>query len=506
MWSLLVLFSALLLQTSSCQLDPLDPLCEANMPQSTTSTLPEAPAGKKKILFVVSHPNVGKSFSHLMVEAAKTTLEAEGHVVVVSDLVASGFNPIGGPHDFKTIKDPDFFDYQMEQKNAAISEDPNAGFVDEIQREMDRLAWCDTVIHQFPIYWWSLPAVHKGWFDRVLAYYWCYGGGLETLRGKEWMLSLTTGGPTSMQLNGGWPVPNTNSIPSHLQPFWVATPGMLKCTRLPLFIAGGPGKFDDTTRAKMIQEYVDHVRRYVSRSLSPADAPKQELTASVHHHVTKSVCIVGATGGLGSEIVRQALAAGLTVSGVIRSEEKAQSVFSEEERKQLTLHVGSIDDAAFLAEAFSNVDAVVEVISNSQRPAGVQKIFEAAAASHVTTVVGVGGAVTLFTDPSHSEESRIGLLNLPGSPDWMPAVTKLHIEVRKLALSFVGKGIKYTAQVAPPFMEAGASTHKYVPLEDVVVKGRSPEKVTYGDTAQIFLEVLSDPAVWSGKQVGLVAN
>lgn len=440
-----------------------------------------------------------------MLDAAKAALEADGHVVIVSDLVASKFNPVGGPHDFTSPKDPDFFDYQGEQKHAATT--PDSAFVDEVQREMDRLEWCDTVIHQFPIYWWSLPAIHKGWFDRVLAYYWSYGGGIEKLRGKEWMLSLTTGGPSSVQLTGGWPVANTHNIPSHLQPFWVATPGMLKCVRLPLFIAGGPGPLDKAKRAAMVQEYVDHVRCYVSRSLNPEDLPKQVLSATAHHRVTKSLCIVGATGGLGSEIARQAMAAGVQVSGVIRSAEKAESVFTEAEREQLTLHVGSIEDPAFLAKAFEGVDAVVEVISNSQRPAGVKSLLEAAAAQKVTTMLVTGGAVTLFTDESNKgDETRMGNLKLPGSPDWMPWATELHMDVRELALSYVGKGIKFSAQIAPPFMEAGGPTHKYVPLADVIVEGRSPEKVPYGDTAKLFLEVLNDPAVWHGQQIGLVAK
>ena len=257
----------------------------------------------------------------------------------------------------------------------------------------------------------------------------------------------------------------------------------------------------------MIEEYVAHVRCYVSRSLNPNDLPKQVVSATITHTVTKSVCIVGATGGLGSELARQALAAGLQVSGVIQSMEKAESVFTEAERGQLTLHVGSIDDATFLGQAFEGVDAVVEVISNSQRPDGVKKIVEAAASQKVTTMLVTGGAVTIFTDKSNRvDETRLGNLNLPGSPDWMPWATKLHAGVRDMALSYVGKGIKYSAQIAPPFMEAGGPTHKYVPLEDVIVEGRSPEKVPYGDTAKVFLEVLSDPAVWSGKQVGLVAK
>ncbi len=41
---------------------------------------------------------------------------------------------------------------------------------------MDNLNWCDIVVHIFPFYWFSVPGAHKGWCDRVLAYYYAYGG------------------------------------------------------------------------------------------------------------------------------------------------------------------------------------------------------------------------------------------------------------------------------------------------------------------------------------------
>lgn len=60
------------------------------------------------------------------------------------------------------------------------------------------------MIHQFPIYWWSLPGIHKGWMDRILAYYFCYGGEVAALKDKLWMCSTTIGGPTSMYITGGY--------------------------------------------------------------------------------------------------------------------------------------------------------------------------------------------------------------------------------------------------------------------------------------------------------------
>jgi hypothetical protein len=50
-------------------------------------------ADGKKVLIISSHPNVGKSFNHKLIEVAKETLEAAGHAVIVDDLVAINFNP-----------------------------------------------------------------------------------------------------------------------------------------------------------------------------------------------------------------------------------------------------------------------------------------------------------------------------------------------------------------------------------------------------------------------------
>ena len=64
---------------------------------------------------------------------------------------------------------------------------------------MDRIKAADLIIWQFPLWWFGLPAVLKGYVDRVFAYGVFYGGGkvYETgvLQGKRGLISMTTGGP-----------------------------------------------------------------------------------------------------------------------------------------------------------------------------------------------------------------------------------------------------------------------------------------------------------------------
>lgn len=43
-----------------------------------------------------------------------------------------------------------------------------SGLCAEIQAEVEKLRRADVIVFQFPMYWLSVPAILKGWFDRVL--------------------------------------------------------------------------------------------------------------------------------------------------------------------------------------------------------------------------------------------------------------------------------------------------------------------------------------------------
>jgi NAD(P)H dehydrogenase (quinone) len=247
---------------------------DARRKSSFTFPTPSKEAGKK-VLIVSSHPNVDKSFNHRLVQTAKETLEADGCAVVVNDLVAINFNPVGGPHDFVEVTNPDFFDYQLEQKNATLGKK----YTPDLEHQMNLLSWCDVVIHQYPIYWWNLPAIHKGWIDRVLAYYYCYGGGSKHLQGKKWMCSVTTGGATEYQLSGVIPRKGYPPVPHMMISFAMATPQMINMDTLPMFVCGGPGKYGEEQKQILVDEYVNHLRVYVTGSLEAL--PEARLTASI---------------------------------------------------------------------------------------------------------------------------------------------------------------------------------------------------------------------------------
>ena len=124
------------------------------------------------VLIVHAHEEP-KSFNGAMKDTAVRVLKESGHTVEVSDLYAMKFNPVGGKHDFTTLADPDFFKYGVEQTKATEART----FAPDVVAEQEKLFRADFLIFQFPLWWFGLPAILKGWVDRVFAAGLTYGGG-----------------------------------------------------------------------------------------------------------------------------------------------------------------------------------------------------------------------------------------------------------------------------------------------------------------------------------------
>ena len=67
-------------------------------------------------------------------------------------------------------------------------------FAIDVEEEQAALLRADIVVWQHPLYWYSVPALLKHWFDKVLARGWAYGEGGTALRGKRCLWVTTTGG------------------------------------------------------------------------------------------------------------------------------------------------------------------------------------------------------------------------------------------------------------------------------------------------------------------------
>lgn len=150
-----------------------------------------------KVLIVHAHPEP-QSFCTEMMRRLKNGFEEQGHSVKVSDLHSKHFNPMASADDFPERNNPDYLVYALEQRHAL----KNNTLPADIAEELAMLKECDLLVLNFPLYWFSLPGVLKGWVDRVFLSGAVYGGrnfydrGL--MKGKKAWLTFTLGGRDHM--------------------------------------------------------------------------------------------------------------------------------------------------------------------------------------------------------------------------------------------------------------------------------------------------------------------
>jgi NAD(P)H dehydrogenase (quinone) len=154
-----------------------------------------------KVLIVFAHPEQ-RSLNGALREVAVRELKAQGHEVIVSDLYAQGWKSAVDRADFPSLS------AEARLAPAAASKQAfEAGTLTaDVKEEIEKLLWADVLILQFPLWWFSMPAILKGWVDRVFAYGFAYGVGEHsdkrwgdrygegTLAGKRAMLIVTAGG------------------------------------------------------------------------------------------------------------------------------------------------------------------------------------------------------------------------------------------------------------------------------------------------------------------------
>ncbi|OQA75368.1 MAG: General stress protein 14 [Lentisphaerae bacterium ADurb.Bin242] len=154
-------------------------------------------------VFIVYYHPEEKSFNHAMFQRACETLKRESADLKTSDLKAMKFDPMPGRSAYKTVKDPTCFKQQIEELHATEQN----SFADFIEEEIRKMEWCDLMIWQFPMWWFGLPSVLKGWTERVFALGRVYNGAHLYENGlfkdKRAMLSFTTGAPADAYKEGG---------------------------------------------------------------------------------------------------------------------------------------------------------------------------------------------------------------------------------------------------------------------------------------------------------------
>ncbi|MDD1522804.1 MULTISPECIES: NAD(P)H-dependent oxidoreductase [Bradyrhizobium] len=154
-----------------------------------------------KVLIVFAHPEA-RSLNGSLRDVAIRELEAQGHEVRVSDLYAGGWKSEVDRGDFPSLPNDARLSVAAASKQAFEAGTLTA----DVKGEIEKLLWADVLILQFPLWWFSMPAILKGWVDRVFAYGFAYGVGEHsdkrwgdrygegTLVGKRAMLIVTAGG------------------------------------------------------------------------------------------------------------------------------------------------------------------------------------------------------------------------------------------------------------------------------------------------------------------------
>ncbi|NKB76330.1 MAG: hypothetical protein GKR96_04630 [Gammaproteobacteria bacterium] len=134
------------------------------------------------ILTIITHP-IQTSFNHALLKQVVAGLEQTKCVVDVCDLYAEGFQSAMTEADFAQFK------------NQPMPED-----VRDFQK---RVEWSDGLVFIFPIWWWSVPGMLKGWIDRVVSYGWAWTDPLDPKSGllqERKILVLATAGASQAAL------------------------------------------------------------------------------------------------------------------------------------------------------------------------------------------------------------------------------------------------------------------------------------------------------------------
>jgi len=208
------------------------------------------------VLIVYAHEEP-RSFNAAMKNTAIRTFEDLGHQVVVSDLYRMGFKAVADSEDFLERKDRHILVRQSEERYSS-----NLGtLAPDILVEQRKVLDCQLLIFQFPLWWFSLPAILKGWTDRVLSMGFAYDqdgrwydhGGLK---GRRAMLSLTTGDPESCFTPRGI----HGSMDNLLWPIQRATLSHCGFQVLPPFIGYAVARTSEAERKAILDRYEERLR------------------------------------------------------------------------------------------------------------------------------------------------------------------------------------------------------------------------------------------------------
>lgn len=153
----------------------------------------------KKVLIIHAQPEPS-SLTRQLVDASIACLTAQGHEVLQSDLYDMKWKATFDADDFPDRANPHRLSFGAESAHAYRNRSQTA----DVAAEQAKVLAADAVIFQFPLWWYGMPAIMKGWIDRVWAAGLAHGYrdagntyryGEGAFKGKRAMLSVAVGGP-----------------------------------------------------------------------------------------------------------------------------------------------------------------------------------------------------------------------------------------------------------------------------------------------------------------------
>ena len=125
----------------------------------------------------------------------------------------------------------------------------------DVAREQRLLREHDAIVFQFPLHWYSTPAILKEWQDAVLSYGFAYGSGGDKLHGKKLMVATTSGGPAEAYQTSG---SNHYTMGEMLRPLQ-ATANLTGMAFQPIFTIHGVRMLDDAGLDRAARAYVERL-------------------------------------------------------------------------------------------------------------------------------------------------------------------------------------------------------------------------------------------------------
>jgi len=134
----------------------------------------------KTLVIIASHSK--NSFNNAIKEKAVASLKEKGHEVAVRDLYELNFSPVLTASDFEKLH--------------------SGNLPEDILKEQEYVSWAEKIVVIYPVWWTGMPAILKGYFDRIFLFGFAYKidktGVVKLLEGKEALIFSTSGMPKDL--------------------------------------------------------------------------------------------------------------------------------------------------------------------------------------------------------------------------------------------------------------------------------------------------------------------